>query len=184
MTPRDDGTLDGAAIEALLGELGDELVARGVRGEMFVVGGAAMALAYNTRRATRDVDAVFEPKAVVYDAAGVIATRHPGLLTADWLNDSVKAFLPGADPSATVAFDHPGLRVKVASPRYLFVMKLLAARVDIDADDIAVLYRLSGFTSIDDALDCAHRTYGERLEPKATYLLEELLADGRLGDEP
>lgn len=28
---------------------------------MYVVGGAAMALAYASRRSTRDVDAVFEP---------------------------------------------------------------------------------------------------------------------------
>ena len=47
---------------------------RGVTGEMYVVGGAAIALAFDERRSTRDVDAVFEPKQSVYEAA---ATEGP-----------------------------------------------------------------------------------------------------------
>ena len=42
------------------------LEAEGVHGDLFLVGGAAMALAYSTRRATRDLDAIFEPKQVIY----------------------------------------------------------------------------------------------------------------------
>jgi len=53
--------------------LGDELTRRGVRGQIFIVGGAAMALAYSTRRITKDVDAVFEPKALIYEAAAQVA---------------------------------------------------------------------------------------------------------------
>ena len=33
---------------------------------MFLVGGAAMVLAYNRNRSTRDLDAVFEPKTAVH----------------------------------------------------------------------------------------------------------------------
>lgn len=76
-----------------------------------------MALAYNTRRATRDLDGVFEPKQVVYQAAERVAEEHG--LAPDWLNDSVKAFLPGDDPDATVLFDRPGMSVRVASPAYV-----------------------------------------------------------------
>ena len=165
-------------IRELLTELGEELDAGGVRGELFVVGGAAMALAHNTRRATKDVDAVFEPKQAVYEAARRVAARHDELgLAEDWLNDAVKGFLLGDDPDATVLFDHPGLRVRVASPRYLFTMKLVASRVERDADDIAALYRLSEFESASEALDYVGRVYPHlRLEPKAAYLLEELAA--------
>jgi hypothetical protein len=35
------------------------LVQRGVVADIYVFGGAAMALAYDARRATRDIDAVF-----------------------------------------------------------------------------------------------------------------------------
>ena len=166
-------------INQLLQELGHELDADGIRGDLFVVGGAAMAVAYNTRRATKDIDAVFEPKQAVYRAATRVAARHVELeLPDDWLNDAVKGFLLGDDPDATVLFDHPGLRVRVASPRYLFTMKLVAARVERDADDLAALYRLSGFETPAEALDYVGRAYPHvRLEPKAMYLLDELAAN-------
>ena len=73
-------------IRHLLGELGDDLASGGIRGEMFIVGGAAMALAYNTRRSTRDIDAVFEPQTVVYEAARRVAARHAPELSDDWLS--------------------------------------------------------------------------------------------------
>jgi hypothetical protein len=132
-----------------------------------------MALAYDTRRATRDVDAVFEPKALVYEAAAAVAERRG--LPGDWLNDAVKGFLPGEDPDAQVAFDHPHLRVLVAAPRYLLAMKLLAARVDVDQDDIVALYDLCGFTTADEGLDLLTATYPSRtVAPRVQYLLEEL----------
>ncbi len=43
--------------------LGDELTRRGVRGQVFIVGGAAMALAYSSRRVTKDIDAVLSRRA-------------------------------------------------------------------------------------------------------------------------
>ncbi len=166
MLSRDD-------ILGLLNELADLLEAQGFHGDLFVVGGAAMALAYSARRVTRDLDGIFEPKRVIYHAAEEIADRHG--LPPDWLNDSVKGFLPGGDPDATVLFDRPGLSVRVASPGYLFAMKLLAARVERDEDDIRTLYRLCGFRSVDDALEHVERLYPHRsIPPRAQYLLQEL----------
>jgi hypothetical protein len=44
---------------------------------------------------------VFEPKAVIYEAARRVAKRHEKL-PADWLNDGVKGLLPGgADRPST-----------------------------------------------------------------------------------
>lgn len=166
--------LDRDHITALLTELGQELHAAGLRGEMFLVGGAAMALVHSTRRATRDVDAAFEPKMAIYHAARRVGNRHD--LGDDWLNDAAKAFMPGDDPHATVYFDHPGLRVRVASPRYLFAMKAMAARVERDSDDLRELYALSGFESVNAALDHVVATYPYLpLAPKVQYLLEEAL---------
>jgi Nucleotidyltransferase of unknown function (DUF6036) len=167
-------------IATLLGELAHELEARGVRGDMFLVGGAAMALAYSTRRATRDLDAVFEPKREVYDAAERVADRHG--LPPDWLNDGVKGFLPGSDPDATVLFDRPGLAVRIASPRYLFAMKVLAARVERDEDDLRRLYELCGFRSVEEALDQVELIYPDRaIPPRAAYLLHELFPGAGAG---
>ena len=68
---------------------------------LFLVGGAAMALAYSTSRATRDLDGAFEPKAAVYEIARVVASQVPELaLREDWLNDAVKAFMSGEDVDA------------------------------------------------------------------------------------
>jgi hypothetical protein len=44
-------------IRALLDDLSTELSARGARAELFLVGGAALAVAYDAMRATRDLDA-------------------------------------------------------------------------------------------------------------------------------
>jgi hypothetical protein len=159
----------------LLTGMADELERRGLRAELFVVGGAAMALAYDTRRSTRDLDAVFEPKMVVYDVAREVGARYG--LGADWLNDGVKGFLPGADPNATTLFDRPGLSVRIASAPYLFAMKAVAARVERDAADIRVLYRLSGFASIEEALDSVAAHYPPHLlPPKTEFFLREMLA--------
>ena len=63
--------------------------------EMFLVGGGAMALAYNTSRVTGDLDAVFEPREVAYEIAAVVAREAEFDLAPDWLNDGVNGFLPG-----------------------------------------------------------------------------------------
>lgn len=45
-------------ILALFAELNDDLCRSGIRGDIFIVGGAAMTLAYDARPATRDVDGI------------------------------------------------------------------------------------------------------------------------------
>jgi uncharacterized nucleotidyltransferase DUF6036 len=77
-------------IRALLDDLSAELAARGARAELFLVGGAALAVAYDATRATRDLDAVFIPTEVVRQAATAVA-EHKGLAE-DWPNDAVKGF--------------------------------------------------------------------------------------------
>jgi hypothetical protein len=121
-----------------------------------------------------DLDAVFEPKSVVYQAARTVGERHE--LPPDWLNDGVKGFLPGEDLNATALFDRPGLSVRVASPRYLFAMKAVAARIERDASDLLHLYRLCGFASLEEALECVEQHYPPHLiPPKTAFILQELL---------
>jgi Nucleotidyltransferase of unknown function (DUF6036) len=63
----DDPFLDRKAIEAAFRRLGDRLARRGIVADIYVFGGAAMALTYNARRATHDIDAVFQPHGVVLE---------------------------------------------------------------------------------------------------------------------
>lgn len=165
-------------IRRALERLSDELARRGVRAELFMVGGGAIAMAYSARRVTRDVDAIFEPKTVVYDAARVVAQDLS--LPDDWLNDAVKSFTPGDDPERQVVFQTPSLSVSVGSPRYLLAMKLLAARVDQDAEAIKLLYELCSFTTADEGMDLVEALYpGRLIEPKTQFLLEELYGPAR-----
>jgi hypothetical protein len=50
-----------AEMERAFTALGERLAGRGVVADVFVVGGAAMALAYDATRVTRDIDATFVP---------------------------------------------------------------------------------------------------------------------------
>ena len=160
-------------ILAALHALADELGRRNVKGELFIVGGAAMALAYSSRRSTRDVDAIFEPKSAIYEAARTVAEEEG--LPEDWLNDAVKGFAPGGDPDRRLIFSAPSLEVAVASPEYLLGMKLLASRVDQDVDDIRTLYGMCGFTTAEEGMALMQRLYPTRpLPAKTKFLLEEL----------
>lgn len=172
-----DDAFDREQIRELLVALGADLDAHGLRGEVFLVGGAAMALAYSTRRATRDVDAVFEPKAEVAAAATRVAAERG--LPPDWLNDAVKGFLPGPDADPRALLSAPGIDVSVPSPQYLLALKVAAARVDRDADDIQTLARLCGLRTAQEVLDLTERMLGtgRRLLPKAQFLIEELFPD-------
>lgn len=160
----------------LFAELNVELERIATRGDVFMVGGAAMAVAYDARPATRDVDAIFHPSSEVREAARRIAQRHDGL-PEDWLNDGVKGFLPGDDTgSQKVVFEGEYLTVRAASPEYLLATKLLASRVSRDEDDILFLYNLCDFKTVDEGLDLVERFYGKRpIEPKVRFMLEELL---------
>ena len=168
-----DRTFDRATIVEAFDELSRVLAQRDVKARLFVVGGAALVLAYGRRRVTRDVDAIFEPKEAVYAAARVVA-RSRGLPD-DWLNDAVKGFAPGPDPDQSVVFRSESLEVAVASPEYLLAMKLLASRADQDVEDIRLLYSQLGYTTATEGLDLLESYYPrERLQTRVQFLLEEM----------
>ena len=167
-----------ARIVQALQALGEALTRDGVRAQIFIVGGAAMALAYSTRRVTRDIDAVFEPKQTVYAAAAEVAEDLG--LPEDWLNDAVKGFMPGPDEAPRPVPAIEGIEVTTASPRYLLAMKLMAMRFGEDDEDIEILLRECGVDSAEDALDVLRSLYPAREPPaKTRFFLEELL--GRTG---
>lgn len=164
---------DRRQIFAAFRELDGELERLGRRADIFVVGGAAMAIAYDARRATADVDAIFVPTEEVGEAARRVAETMG--LPDGWLNDGAKAFVPGDDPDQTQVYEGSSLQVATASPRFLLAMKLLASRVERDRDDIRFLFRLCGFSTAREGLDLVAAAYPVRVIPARTrFMLEEM----------
>jgi len=130
--------------------LDDELGAMGVEADLFVVGGAAMAVAYDARRATTDVDAIFAPAKEVRTAALRVAGELG--LEEDWLNYGVRGFLPGEDVEQVGVYEGKNLHVAAASPKFLLAMKLMASRTERDTDDIKTLYEICGLKTAEEGL--------------------------------
>jgi predicted nucleotidyltransferase len=169
----EDVLLGRAELEQAFAALGDRLVRRGVVADLFVVGGAAMALAYDANRVTRDVDATFVPHGVVIEEARNVAEAMG--LPPWWLNEQASAYVSTQkDDGRREVFDHPGIRVMAASAEHVFAMKAYAAR-SRDEDDLRTLANLIGITTIDAALELCERFFpGEDLPPRSRAMLEDL----------
>lgn len=175
MTEADAPLLGRAELERAFTLLGERLSRHGVVADIFVVGGAAIALAYDARRVTRDVDALFVPHGLVHDEALEVA-RELGL-PRWWLNEQASVYISAAeDAGKRRVFDHPGLRVVAASPRHIFAMKALAAR-ERDLSDLRLLAGLAGIKSLEAALACAGGFFpDETPSERAQRVLAELFA--------
>jgi len=78
-----------------------------------------MALAYDPARVTRNVDAMFVPHGVVLEEARSVADELG--LPSWWINEQASVYVSGKeDPGKRRVFDHPGLRVMVASPDHIW----------------------------------------------------------------
>jgi hypothetical protein len=108
-----------------LGELARD---QGTTLEVSLYGGAVFTLIYESREATKDVDAVVRQG----EMAGILAARvaRELVLPDDWLNDHVKQFLAEKEAKRElpqIDFGE-GLRVSVPTAAYLLAMKLRACR--------------------------------------------------------
>jgi len=165
-----------ADLRRLFELLNKELRRSGTQGELFLVGGAVMCLAYATRPSTQDVDALFRPPTQVREAAARVAIQAK--MKADWLNDAVKGFMsPRGDFATFLELDH--LRIMMARPEYLLAMKCLAMRIGAefhDEDDIRYLLRLLEVGNYEKAVAIITKYYPlERFPQKTLYALAELL---------
>jgi hypothetical protein len=168
--------LSSREIERLLRLLDEELRSEGVTGELYLVGGAAMCLAFGARDSTRDVDGYFHPTRSVREAAARVGVRA-GVGEA-WLNDAVKAYLSEKGSfSRFLELSH--LTVFCANADYLLAMKCLAMRIGEefqDLDDVRYLLRHLDLRSYADAIARITRYYPlTRFPQKTLYALEELL---------
>jgi len=167
------GELGAGDVRELCQQLSERFAVHGIRAQLFVVGGAAMALAYDQDRLTRDVDALFAPATEVRMIAAEIGAENG--LAPDWLNDAVKGFLPGNDDDPRTVFESASLLVRVPSPEYLLALKLHASRDVHDLDDAAVLFDRVGYTTPEQAIELLERTYASaQLLPRHWYVADDV----------
>ena len=109
----------------------------GERGEIVVVGGAALVMMFGARETTKDVDAYFVSPPSAMRAAAARVAEHLSL-PEDWLNDAAKGFLVGLTTGA-VLYQSQFLLARAASAEQLLAMKLAAWRDAIDRGDARLL---------------------------------------------
>lgn len=168
------GFFDRKSLIALFDELSEELAATRTRAQIYIVGGAVMALEHSRDRSTNDVDAhLGAGRHHVLEAAKKIAKRHG--LGDDWLSEEVGPDLPRvADTTAPTVYKSRFLTIQGASPKHLLAMKLEACR-DRDRDDIRVLLQKNRITTSKDAEAIHREMFPNRdLKPRARQLLDEL----------
>lgn len=166
--------LTAADINRLFEKVNAALALRGEAGEIGLVGGAVMCLVYNARAATKDVDAVFEPSAIMREIAAQIANEEG--LPEDWLNDAAKSFLrPGFSRQEVLCLSN--LNVWAPEPRYMLAMKSISARWDTnDRDDLEFLLQLLKINKEQEVFSIIENFYPDALIPaKTKFLIEELL---------
>lgn len=169
---------DRGKILELLTELGRRLSTKGVAGRLYIVGGAAMALEFDTRRSTRDIDAVFHPPTTMAEEAASMAEELG--LPVGWLSAAATPFIPLPDADQ-VSLEVEGLQVAVSSPANLLAMKMAAGRPQ-DLADLVVLFRHLKIRNPEQAVGFAERIYGDDSvvlsEPRTSLLLlaESVLA--------
>lgn len=147
-----------------------------------------MILAFDARESTRDVDAVFVPKAEIYEEAAKIAEDMG--LPASWLNDEVKGFVSLEGDVTTERMPQwENLRILRPTTRYLLAMKCMAARVAKydtagDKDDIIHLCKDLGIHAAEEVFNLVEDYYSSsRIPVKTRYFIQEIIGEINGGAE-
>jgi hypothetical protein len=156
--------------------LGEDLKRRGVAAKLYIVGGAVMVLAHDSRDATMDVDGDFYPRDTVMEAAREIARLRD--LPDDWLNAAANGFIPVfKSPEWRPLYRFGSLEVLAADDRTMLAMKIRASRGRRDEPDIAVLLISCGVTTVEQAFALYEEYFPEDpAPPRARPILEFLLS--------
>jgi hypothetical protein len=163
-------------IRELFSALNDELAKKPVIGEIGLCGSTVMCLVFQTRKATKDVNAIFEPARQIREAAKAISSAFD--VPEDWLNDAAKGYFLSEPPRMPV-LNLSHLRAWAPGPDYMLAMKCFSARFDThDRDDVTFLIKHLKLTQSKQVFDIIKKYCPERLVPaKTRFLVEELLPE-------
>lgn len=152
--------LTGDEIEGLLAELLERADDAGVDVDIFVVGGAAMALQLGRDQLTPDVDGLFRPFDRIQAIAQLMADEHG--LSPQWINENARPFIAfdTDDPRHFVTVTLRGRALRLASPRALMAMKM-ARYARKDYADVTALIRLLDLTVPSEIVELTVEVLGE-----------------------
>ena len=130
--------MDREQLIGLLDEVSKELQQNRTRAQIYVIGGAAMSLAFSRDRRTEDIDArIDRGHSELIKAVQRVGRRH-GLVDS-WVNEQATSAIPRQkDETRRTLYESPYLTVTGASAKHLLAMKLYAGR-DKDKNDISTL---------------------------------------------
>ena len=166
--------------------LSDELARVGATGELCLLGGTVMVLAFAARPSTKDVDAIFQPAQIIRKVA--LSVGESNHLPQHWLNDAAKGFLSSRHETTQAGLPQfSNLRLTMPTPEYLLAMKCMASRigsVEGETDDVADISFLIRFMKLQSAkvvMEIVTAYYPKDKVPvKAQYLVEGLFAEGKV----
>lgn len=136
-----------------------------------------MAVHFQCRESTADVDAIFQPASEVRGWSETVAEELGW--PADWLNDGAKGYITRSSVGPLL-FQGPGILVRSVAIEHLLALKLMAWRDQVDFDDAERLFReLEGNPSVDvttlaATLALVDQYFVPQYRDKAQYALEEL----------
>lgn len=157
----DDATFDANDLRGLLARLGEVAAERGVALELVALGGAAIALLFDSRRTTRDVDVVNArpSRELVLELAAQVAQERG--LPANWLSDDAAKLVPKVTVGRLL-FQASGIRLHALALEQLLATKLDAMRDDVDRADAVIVAAELGFTLTSTELAIAPHLKPER----------------------
>ena len=179
-------------LQSLLSLMGTLAAERGQCYEIAVYGGSALALSFDWRVGTRDVDympvrgAESEIRALGNEAAARLGLPLDGLRSdvSIFASEHAACALQGEYPRA-----HPdghGLRVFTATPEYILAMKILAMRSSLETQDCRDVWHLideTGTQSVEEAMERVAGFYpGQEVPIRHVRIAEDIFAAKARGE--
>ncbi len=161
-------------IKKLFKALNEELKKMNAKGEIGLCGGAVMCLVFQARKATKDIDAIFEPTQEIRKASKKVAQVFG--LNENWLNDAAKGFFE-IEPPREEVLEFTNLRIWAPRADYMLAMKCISARFDThDREDVDFLIKHLKLKKPEQVFKLIEKYYPhQQIPPKTKFLVEELL---------
>lgn len=184
-TSHSEKPMERSSMLQLFQRMGDMAAAQGRQFEIAVFGGSALALSFDWRESTMDVDYMpIQGAAAEINALANVASKQMG-----WpqgiLRDDVSIFAadhPEMIPQGDYPANHEGgLRVFLATPEYLLSMKILSMRSSIETQDCRDVWHLLDaceIHTVENAEKLVEQFYPDGKIPLRNHrILEDIIKD-------